>query len=105
MLKSITVTVKQIGKNLYNFPLLNVDFSIEKYRNKYSLVVKNQHFVTGLRFTAVTPRYSVYCKSKDVCIVHIMKALLIENSWIQENDCLLLDARKELQKKVISITC
>lgn len=44
MLKSITVTVKQIGKNLYNFPLLNVDFSIEKYRNKYSLVVKNQHF-------------------------------------------------------------
>lgn len=97
MLKSITVTVKQIGKNLYNFSLLNVDFSIEKYRNKYSLVVKNQHFVSGLCFTAVTPRYSVYCKSKDV--VHIMKALLIENSWIQENDRLLLDARKELQKK------
>lgn len=38
--------------------------------------------------------YDTYMYDANVDI-----ALLIENSWIQENDCLLLDARKELQKK------
>ena len=28
MLKSITVTVKQIGENLYNFPLLHVKINL-----------------------------------------------------------------------------
>lgn len=60
MLNSITVTVKQIGKNLYNFPLLNVDFSIEKYRNKYSLVVKDQHSVCDLKYSTFK-RSHLYC--------------------------------------------
>jgi hypothetical protein len=94
MLEPITVTVKQIGENLYNFPLFNVDFSIKKYKNKYSLVIENQHFIKGLKETFIIPRYSVFCKSKDVHIVHIMKALLIENSWILDKDHLILDAKK-----------
>lgn len=94
MLDAITVTVKQIGENLYNFPLFNVDFSIKKYKNKYSLVIKDQHFVKGLKETSITPRYSVFCKLKDVHIVHIMKALLVENSWILDKDHLIVDAKK-----------